>query len=184
MGSTIWLMAADDLSRLIRRSQEGDKDAFGEIYNLFLKRIFRFVYFSVRDRELAADLTQTTFLKAWQSIKKFSLQRGSFQAFLFTIARNLVIDHGRKKKEVSLETIADFPSFENPEEDMERLSEKRRVLQALSKLDRQDREIVVFRYFEELSFSEIARVTGKREGAVRVKVHRVLKKLKEHLEQK
>lgn len=172
----------DDLSKLILRAQRGEKEAFGEIYNLFIKRIFRFVYFSVRDHELAQDLTQNTFLRAWRSIGNFSLARGSFQAFLFTIARNLVIDWQRKKKEISLEKIGEHVLYENPEEDVEREYEKRIVWQAISKLEERDKQIVVLRYFEELTFFEIAKILGKKEGAVRVRIHRVLKKLKNYLE--
>lgn len=171
----------DDLATLISQAQRGEKDAFGEIYKLFLKRIFRFIYFSVHDREVAADLTQNTFLRAWRAIQTFSLAKGSFQAFLFTIARNLAIDWQRKKKPLPLEKIGEYEASDNLEENFERREKSQLVRQVLDKLGERDKQIIILRYFEELTFFEIAKILGKKEGAVRVRVHRVLKKLKSFL---
>src|SRR3989344_3331558 len=132
---------------------------------------------------MAQDLTQNTFLKAWKSILKYSSKRGSFQAFLFAIARNLVIDWSRKRKELSLEVIEEPAIADNSEEAVFRNEKKQMVYRALANLDNQEKEIVILRYFEELTFSEIANVLGKREGAIRVRVNRALKKMKEHLKE-
>ncbi len=165
------------LKKLIKRAKEGDKDAFGQIYNLFLKQIFRFIYFSVRNYELAEDLTQNTFFKAWRSLPSFSLSGGSFRAYLFAIARNLCIDESRKKKEIPLEAIAEYPSKEDPEEAFSKLETREVVLRALDKLEEDERKLVVLRFLEEFEYGEIAKITGKKEGNVRVSIHRVLKKL-------
>lgn len=172
------------LRKLLVRAKKGDKDAYGEIYNLFLKTIFRFIYFSVRNWELAEDLTQTTFFKAWRALASFSLSGGSFRAYLFAIARNLVIDYSRSKKELPLETIENYPSKEDPEEDFIKSEAKRVVWQALRDLPKEEEHLIVLRFFEQLRYKEIARVSGKSEGAVRVSIHRILKKLKKDLQDK
>lgn len=172
----------DELSKLIVRAQNGDSEAFGEIYSLFLRRIFRFINFSVNDYELSQDLTQNTFLKAWRSINRFSVKKGSFQAFLFTIARNSVIDWYRKRKELPLKDVAEPASLVNVEEKVIRDEENLAVHRSISKLNFFEREIVTLRYFEDLTFAEIAKVVGKREGAIRVRVYRVIKNLKRHIE--
>lgn len=177
-------MQTSFLKRLIKRAKNGDQDAFGEIYTLFLKQIFRYIYFSTRNYELAQDLTQNTFFKAWRALPSISISRGSFRAFLFTIARNLIIDWTRRKKELPLETIENFPSFEDPEEDVVRKEVREIVLQALSKLTEDERQLITLRFFEELEYGEIAKVVGKREGAVRVSTHRILKKLKKYIKYK
>ena len=173
----------DDLSKLIVRAQRKDKDAFGQIYNLFLKRIYRFVYFSVHNHEQAEDITQNTFLRAWRSLVSFSTSRGSFQAFLFAIARNLVIDWYRKKKEISLEAITDPSYQEDTSEKITQDEEKQQLNRVLSKLKFLERQIVTLRYFEELSFFEIGKVVHLSEGAVRVRLHRILKQLKIYLKE-
>jgi len=177
-------MQSGSLKRLIIRAKGGDKDAFGEIYNLFLKQIFRYIYFSTRNYELAQDLTQNTFFKAWRALPSISVYRGSFKAFLFTIARNLVIDWSRSKKELPLETIENFPSFEDPQEDLIRKEARVVVLQALSRLEEDEKQLITLRFFEEFEYGEIAKVVGKKEGTVRVTTHRILKKLKNYIKYK
>lgn len=175
----------NDISDLIARAQKGDKDAYGEIYKIFVKRIYRFINFLVWDRQLAEDFTQETFFKGWKSITSFQEKKGaSFQAFLFAIARNLVIDWQRKKKDLPIYEGMDFVSEEDSESDIRRSEEQKMVWDALYELEFKERHIVVLRYFEELSFCEIAKVVGVREGALRVRVHRSIAKLKKILEDK
>lgn len=172
----------EDVLAFVLKTKNGDKEAFGEIYKLFMKRIYRFIYYMVYDKELASDLTQNTFLKTWRSINSFSESKGTFEAFLYTIARNVVIDYQRKKKTVSLEVTGDiFPTNENLEESIVLKEEQRIIHKALLGLEDIERHIVMLRYFEELSFAEIAKVIGKNEGAIRVRIHRILQKLKVNL---
>lgn len=173
----------DDLSRLIVRAQNGEKDAFGQIYSLFLKRIYRFIYFAVRNRQLAEDITQDTFLRAWRSFSSFSQSHGSLQAFLFAIARNLVIDWYRKKKDIPLKTVADPGYKDDVDEKIAQDEEKQKLTHALAKLKFDQKQLVILRYFEELSFVEIGKVVGSREGTVRVRLHRILGQLKRIIEE-
>lgn len=173
-----------DPKELVEAAKKGDKDAFGEIYRLFISRIYRFIYYLVYDESLAEDITQDTFIKAWKSLPRFSLEKGTMQAYLFTIARNLVIDNQRKKRNISLtEAVAsDFETGENLEKSYLKEEERGLVREALSSLDASEKQIVILRYFEEFSYAEIAGVVGKNEGAIRVGVHRALAKLKDYLE--
>lgn len=175
----------DGLSSLITRAKEGDKDAFGQIYNLFYKRIFRYCQFNLKYRRIeeAQDICQETFLKAYKSISSFSERKGgSFQAYLFRIARNLIIDSSRKKKDVPLKEYLKVEAEGDLDEQIDKKQENQKLKEALDKLPEVERQIVILRYFEELTTAEVAGVIGKREGALRVRSHRVLKKLKEMLE--
>jgi RNA polymerase sigma-70 factor (ECF subfamily) len=177
---------SDDYSKFVKKAIAGDKNAFAELYNLFLDRIYRFIYYLVEDEFLAEDITQITFVKAWNKIGMFSITKGTFQSYLYTIARNLVIDHQRKKKEISLElTIGEnFKSDTNLEQNVLRNESMTKVRQSLSVLDEDDRQIIILRYFEDMSFKEIAAITSKKSGAIRVKVHRLLGILRKKLEGK
>jgi RNA polymerase sigma-70 factor (ECF subfamily) len=174
----------DDLSQLIERAQEGDKDAYGQIYTLFYKRIFRFCKFNTRDGNIAQDICQETFLKAWKALPNFSQKGGSLQAFLFKIARNLIIDLSRKKKEVALENYDRADPKQDLGERIEKQEDVERVRSALSWLEEEDRQIIVLRYFEDMTTYEVAKIVGIREGNLRVRTHRILKKLKEIMEEK
>lgn len=171
----------DDLENLIRKAQKGDKQAFEKIYNLFNKRIYRYCDYNIKTKEVAQDITQETFIKCWKSLPSFSFKEGGyFQAFLFRIARNLIIDESRKRKTVQIED-----DLEGEAEDLEGLidqkDEEKKVKEALLRLNDNDRQIIILRYFEDLSFTEVEKVTGIKSGALRVRTHRILQKLKEDL---
>lgn len=171
----------NDLSKLIKKAQNGDKDAYAEIYTLFYKRIFRYCKFNFAKDP--ADICQETFFRAYKSINQFSEKRGgSFQAYLFRIARNLIIDEKRKKPTVPLESYQGFESDENLTEEVDKREEKKRLHAVLATLSEKERQIIILRYFEEMTTTEAAKVLGMREGALRVRSHRILQKLKERLE--
>jgi RNA polymerase sigma-70 factor (ECF subfamily) len=164
------------------RAQKGDAEAFGEIYLFYYKKIYRYCSFNVTSNELAKDIAQETFLKAWRSLPRFSLKNGgTIQAFLFKIARNLIIDNARKKKPIQLEAYHEIESSENVEENILRQQHQTSVHVALAKLQDEEKQIVLLRYFEDMQTKEIASVLGIAEGALRVRMHRVLKKLKDLL---
>lgn len=169
----------DDLSALIARAQKGDKDAFGQIYNLFYRRIFRYCQFNTGKEEITQDICQDTFLRAWKSLPKFRQKGGSFQAYLFKIARNLIIDWSRKKKPLPLTNYPEIESEVSLTESIESQDETKTLKLAIDKLNEKDRQIIILRYFEELTTAEVARVVGLKEGALRVRIHRVLSKLKD-----
>ncbi len=173
----------EDVPELIQRAQRGDKEAFGQIYKIYLKKIYRYIYYMIQNRQLAEDITQNAFIKAWKALPSFAFTKnGTFQAYLFKIARNLLTDYQRKKKDISLELIADVvKSDEDLIDYVTRKEEEKTVGNALATLDDDERQIVVLRYFEELSFSEISKIVGKNEGAIRVQVHRILIKLKNRI---
>jgi RNA polymerase sigma-70 factor, ECF subfamily len=173
----------EDLSEIIHKAQQGDENAYGQIYQLYYKKIYRYCKINIYSQELAQDLTQETFIKGWRSIKSFTPKNGgTIQAYLFRIARNLMIDHSRKKKEEHIEYIEEIQSKESIEDDFDKKQEQEMIKQALMRLDEVDRQIIILRYFEEMSFEEVSKVTKVNEGALRVRTHRILKKLKEIVE--
>ncbi len=172
-----------DLEILVKKAKRGDKNSFGELYKIYLKKIYRFIYYLVYDRQLAEDLTQLVFLKAYKSLPSFVPEKGTFQAYLYTVARNLVIDYQRRKKELSLEDVEEPVSTFDIDEEVVREESKDIVRNLLIGLESDERQLIIWRYFEELEFSEIAQILNEKEGAVRVRLHRLLKKLKERLKE-
>ena len=172
----------EDLETWIKRAQKGDKSAFENIYNFFYKRIHRYCDYNLRKKEIAEDIAQETFIKCWKSLPSFSFRKGgSFQAFLFRIARNLIIDESRKKKTIKLEEYLEEDADQNLEEELDKRDKESRIKDAINKLEELDKQIIILRYFEDLSFSEVEEVTSIKSGALRVRTHRILKKLSEEL---
>lgn len=166
------------LPKFIRDAQHGSRQAYGEIYRILLPKIYRFVWYEVRDKATAEDLTQVTFLRLWKAINSYDTNKGSFPSFAFAIARNLIIDWQRKKRTVSLEAIGEVEERDDTVERLIQHDTVDRVRGALAKLSMEDRQLVVLRHFEDMPYEDIAKAMGKREGAVRVKLHRILRTLK------
>lgn len=165
---------------LIKKAQNGDREAFGKLYKTYFKKIYRYCSFNTKDDELAKDICQETFVKAWKKIKDFKMQENwSIQAFLFTIARNLIIDHSRKRKEFNIEKFED--NIESKEDLFASVDKKENVQKikiALSNLEEIEKQIIILRYFEEMDTKEVAKIVGSKDGAIRVRIHRILEKLK------
>lgn len=173
----------DDILEHVQKAKEGDRDSFGEIYNQYYKQLYRYCQFNLRDTVLAQDVVQETFLRAWKGIGKFSFaDGGTMQAFLYRIARNLIIDHSRRKKSSRLVEHENLEAESEFEESVDRDAEKEKLKKALDELNEKDRQIVILRYLEEMSFAEVSKVVKIREGALRVRVHRILDKLKKIIE--
>lgn len=168
---------------LIQRAKSGDKDAFGKLYKHYFPRLYRYCKANIYKDELAADICQEAFLKAWKALPSFTLKEGgTFQAFIYRIARNLIIDLSRKKKEFSLAFYENIETDDDLIGKIERTENIDKVKRMLSKLPEKERQILLLRYFEEMSHKETAKVIGIREGALRVRTTRLLKKLKEMIQ--
>lgn len=167
-----------DSDGLLQLAKNGDKDAFGNLYKIYYERIYRYCSIHISDSSLALDICQETFIRAWKSLPSFSVRSdGTFQAYLFRIAHNLVIDQWRKKKEYPLEIAETIHTDESLEDKVDAKDRVEEVRTALSKLNDIDRQIIILRYFEELSHNEISKILHINDGAIRVRTIRILKKL-------
>lgn len=171
---------ADSMALLFARAKTGDEAAFGEIYNLFFKKIYRFIFFRVGHKEVAEDLAEEVFLKAFAKIASIN-QDSAFEGWLYQISRNLVIDYYRQKKStVALEEIENTLEYETNVVDIENLQEQQKVfLKLLKELGAEQQVVIKLKFLEELENSEIAELLGKNEGAIRVIQHRAIIKLQE-----
>lgn len=150
---------------------------FLKAYDDYAEAIFTHCFFKTSDRELAKDLMQQTFLQAWVYLRQ-GKEIKEFRPFLYRLANNLVIDWYRRKKSDSLDRMMDEgfnPAEENLSVELE--AEANQALKLLDKLDPDDKELIVWRYVEELSPGEIASMLSERENTVSVRIHRALKKL-------
>jgi RNA polymerase sigma-70 factor (ECF subfamily) len=167
-------------------AKSGDTEAFGRLYELYFVPIFRYIYFRVKDKEEAADLVQTTFLKVFRSLPNFREQNKPLLAYFFTVARNTVIDHRRVKKEILIDDpgsiFGQMPGkTNNPLERIEKEEINQAVRRAIKQLTDDQQEVIVFKFINEISNKEIAAFLGKTEEAVRQLQCRALKTLRQIL---
>ena len=158
--------------------QDETKAYFLQIYDAYARDIYRFCLLKVSSRELAEDISQETFMRFWQALKDGTRMK-SERALLYTIARNLVIDWYRKKKETSLDVLQD-QGLDVPgegAEDIERSAQMNEALKAVEELDESSREAILLRFVDGFSPKEIASLTGESANAVSVRLNRAIKKL-------
>ncbi|MFC1913423.1 RNA polymerase sigma factor [Chloroflexota bacterium] len=175
---------SSDIDKLVDRATDGDGDAFGRLYDLHVDRVYRHIYYRVSNTADAEDLTQQVFIKAWQAISRYTKTASPFLAWLIKISHNLVIDFYRAKKS---ETYIDFDIVATkPESDPEHMVEaclsQQELRRAILALHGDQSQVIMMRFIEEFSYTEIAASLGKSEGAVRVILHRGLARLKKILD--
>ncbi|MEZ7821129.1 MAG: sigma-70 family RNA polymerase sigma factor [Patescibacteria group bacterium] len=167
-------MLANELD-LIKRCQNGDLDAFGDIYELYVNKIYDFIYFRTSHKETAEDLTSLVFIKALEKIKDFNIELGYFSAWIYRIARNSVIDYYRTKKTNA--NIDDHPEIKDSsdlEYEIEIRCSIEKVKKHINKLNKEQRDILVMRIWDGLSYDEISKIIGKSEANCKVIASRSL----------
>lgn len=167
------------LAELVLRAQQGDHLAFGNIYDVFITPIYRYVAFRV-PMGIAEDLTADVFVKSWEKLGSYKVQKGTpFSSWLFRIARNVVIDSYRMQRDT--EEIDEFHEdpdrWNDPSLAITQELQSTMLRQAMQKLPKRYREVLLLSFMAELSHPEIAHALKMREGSVRILKHRALKKL-------
>lgn len=174
-----------EIEALVSKAQDGDVDSFAVVYDHFVDKIYRYVYYRV-PKEDVEDITEMVFLKAWEKLKQYKSGRKSFSAWIFRIAHNLVVDTYRFKKDKEfVELSPNVPEHRrehNPIKVTENSLHSDKLKTAISKIKKNYRQIVVLKFINELSNVEIAQVLNKSEGSVRILQFRALKALKKELE--
>lgn len=160
---------------------------FGKIYDKYIEKIYRFVFLKVNCKETAQDICSDTFLRGWENFKRVEFKIENPQAFLYTIARNLVTDHYRQKgriKMISPENVPITDPSQNLEEKAMINSEVDQVKAVLADLRDDYQNVIIWHYLEDLPITEVAKMMEKSEEATRVTLHRALKTLKNNCNKK
>jgi RNA polymerase sigma-70 factor (ECF subfamily) len=160
------------------------KKKYSKIYDQYIAKIYRFIFIKVNSPEIAEDLTSETFLRGWERLKELNGKIDNLPAFLYQIARNLVVDYYREKNNATL-VSADSSQIADPRDDLAEKatfnSDLQIILTAMSSLSDDYREVINLHYLDDLSIKETAQILNRPEGTVRVMLHRALKELREQL---
>lgn len=184
-------MNEQEEKELILRAMKGDEAGLRDLFAAYAKPIYNFIYRHVLNEKDAEDISQDVFVSAWKNLRKFDPEK-SFRPWLFTIARNAALNWIKKKKP------ALFSEFENeagenaleenleseiplPDEIFARKDAAKAVNEALSRLKKEHRLVLLLRYEEDMTFEEIGKVLGEPMNTVKTRHFRGLLKLKEEL---
>ncbi|MCK4778092.1 MAG: sigma-70 family RNA polymerase sigma factor [Actinomycetia bacterium] len=165
---------------LIEKAKKSPK-AFGEIYDIYVKSIYNYFYYRLQNVEKAEDLTQEVFIKALEAIERYKIRKIPLSAWLFRIARNLLIDFFRKKEIVKERLEGKAISSERAKKEVEQIETASFINKGLSRIKQEHREVIVLKFIIGYSNKEVAEIMGKSENAVKLIQYRALRKMNKSL---
>ncbi len=156
-------------------------EAYEALYKKYAQRLFNYFWYRVgHQKEVAEDLLQETFMKAYQNSSKFYLRSYSYYSYLLTIAHNILVNYYRKPQSMSLESVGDVPDEVTVDQEIDRQRNAELLWRAIQQLPESEKDILLLRYQQELPIKDIARIVGKSENAVKLVLSRSRKKLIKH----
>jgi RNA polymerase sigma-70 factor (ECF subfamily) len=179
------MAGVDPVGELVLRAREGDAEAFGELYDEFHGRLYRYFLANVRNRTEAEDLTAEVFAEAAQRIRTFEGNGPAFGGWLFAMARNDLHDIRRRLRRRVVEPMADVPDMHHEDDLADSVASRLdagAIMWAVNRLTDDQRQIITLKFAGDLSNEEISVATGKPLTAVKSLQHRALATLKRLLE--
>jgi RNA polymerase sigma-70 factor (ECF subfamily) len=164
---------------IIERVKKGEKEMFSHLIERYSDRIYTYFVRLIQDKDEAMSLTQETFYKVFKGIKNFDTSRDFFP-YLIKIARNEGVNYLNKYKKIEIIDYDDTLNYEKKES----FDDKLIIEDALKKLPKDDHEIILLFYSENLSYEEISKVLNISVENVKVKLHRAKEKLRRIIEVK
>jgi RNA polymerase sigma-70 factor (ECF subfamily) len=176
-------LALAPIPDVIERAQQGDRDAFGELYDTYVDNVYRYLLYRLREPSDAEDLTSEVFTRAFANIHRYRWQGKSVLAWLYTIARNAVTDRRRRERPTldlddAFGVAAEGPTAHDRAVHGEQVDALRSAVRHLTS---EQQEVLVLRFVEDLSSREVAKILGKNEGAIRALQFRALGRLRKIL---
>ena len=168
-----------------------DKKWFAKIYQEVMPGIYRFYYFKTKNRELSEDLVSEVFIRAYRSLGKTNLNERSFMVWIYTIAKNLLIDHFRKNTGTTEELDPVLDQIQVPEEEILKESsslfrkefsfENTELITALDGLTGLQKDIIILRFVEDMDYDTIAGIFNKSKGTIRGIIFRAMQGLRKEM---
>ncbi|HCB48056.1 MAG TPA: RNA polymerase subunit sigma-24 [Chloroflexi bacterium] len=174
----------DENERALIEQAKHDREAFGQLYELYVDRIYNYVYYRTGNSQEAEDLTARIFFRAIQHIGRYEDRGAPFSAWLYRIARNMLANWYRdndKRKMIPLDNISQKHNSEGPELNTEREQEREVLLSAIRRLPAARQELLILKYVEQMPNAEIGQIMGRSEGAIKSLYHRTLLSLRDEM---
>ena len=164
---------------LIKKSKKNPAE-FEALYKKYSQSIFNYIWYRVgHQKDVAEDLLQETFLRAYKNLAKFRLRSYSYYSYLLTIAHNLLVNYYKKPNAAPFfESISKAPI--EITQDIEKKFEAEKLWLAIQQLSQKDKDALLLKYQKDMPIKDIARILGKSENAIKLTLSRIRKKLAKH----
>ncbi len=173
--------------QILERAAHGDQEAFGDLYEMYVVRIFNYVYYRTGNVHDAVDLTARVFFRAMHHIQTYTDRGVPFSAWLYRIAHNLIANWHRDRSHHQEIPLSDAPTIhfkgEPPETALMQNQERDSLLRIIRHLPGERQHLLILKFVEHMSNAEIGAVMGRSEGAVKSLYHRTLLALRDELEE-
>ncbi len=178
-------LADTAIAGIVQRAQNGEAAAFGQLYELFSDRVYRYVAYRVDSNADAEDITEDIFIRMLEAIGSFRWRDVPFAAWLMRIAHNRVIDHyrrGRVRAATPLDDAPPLPSRDrDPQERIETFSDLQDLRLAMAGLTDLQRQVISLRFGSDLSIVETAKAMNRNEGAIKALQHSAIRALRRRM---
>jgi RNA polymerase sigma-70 factor (ECF subfamily) len=175
----------DRLTVLAIRMKKGDRKAAAEMYDELLPKVYGFLFTRTSKKEIAEDLAHDVFIKLIEKIEAYDETKGAFVVWFWQVVRRMLIDSYRKKQETPFSRFAESDveamAIDDHAPDIDDKFRHEQLVLFLKQLGEDERELFEYRYVAEMSYSEIADITGRSEGSLRVAMLRIKEKIKKEL---
>jgi RNA polymerase sigma-70 factor (ECF subfamily) len=170
-----------EIIKLVDKAARGDFEAFGQLYDIYLDRIYRYVLYQVKDRMTAEDITEEVFIKAWKAIVSCKGKGQTFSSWIYRIAHNHTINSLRDVRKYTSIEMENITEFNSPNLEFEMTQEQQELLDAVAELPENQGQVITLKFVEGLENREIAKIMGKSEGAIRILQLRALTTLRQKI---
>ena len=173
-------------AHLVYQAKSGNSEAFAQLYDAYVERVYRYIYFRTSEDSAAEDLVSQVFLRAWENLGRYKVGSSPFIAWLYTIARNLVIDYYRANKDmVPIDDIVALPSDgDSPDEQAQAHFDLQAMRDALQFLTSDQQQVLILKFIAGLPNENIAKIMNKQEGTIRGLQMRALQTLSKYMHEK
>ena len=170
-----------EIEGLVEKAAGGNIEAFGELYSIYLDRIYRYVFYQVKDKMTAEDITEEVFVKAWKAIGSCKGKSKTFSSWLYRIAHNHLINTLRNTQRYTSIEMENLVDVSNPGLEAESKLAQQELLEEIKCLPQNQKQVIILKFIEDLDNREIGKIMSKSEGAIRVLQMRALTALRQKL---
>lgn len=170
-----------EIIKLVNKAACGDIEAFGQLYAIYMDRIYRYALYQVKDKMTAEDITEDVFLKAWKAIKTCKGKGKTFSSWIYRIAHNHIINTRRNFNRLSSIEVEKLHAVNDPDLIFEMNSDQQELLDSIAELPPNQAQVITLKFIEGFNNREIGKILGKSEGAVRISQLRALTTLRKKI---
>ena len=167
-----------EIAGLVDKAADGDFEAFGHLYSIYLDRIYRYAFYQVKDKMTAEDIAEEVFVKAWKAIRSCKGKGRTFSAWIYRIAHNHIINTFRNSQKCISMDMENLTELSDPGLEVETTTDQQELIEGVADLPENQRQVVILKFIEGMDNREIGQITGKSEGAIRILQMRALATLR------